>query len=206
MESPPQNPDLNPIEHVQSEVDHHLRRLEHPPKNKTDLWEQLCSIWEGIEIDFVQKLISSMPTCVNNVVQAKGGYTRWQRVSRCCLQELERCTIVILVIWLQLRYVLASSHSNISSGSLVVHVFFLQFIYIRFIISTILYCKLLSFMMKFINFQSVHASMQEAFQRFVVGLEGCQNFCEPPQLCSNYIRVVVSILFQLFFMNSKFVS
>lgn len=77
MRWPPQSPDLNPIEHVWNEVDRRLRRLKHPPTSKKDLWEKICRVWEGIEVDFVRKLINTMPDRCVDVVHAKGGFTLW---------------------------------------------------------------------------------------------------------------------------------
>lgn len=73
----PQSPDMNPIEHLWNEVDRRLRRLPELPKNREDLWNKLLAVWIGIEPEFVQRLITSMPDRVAALEQAKGGYTRY---------------------------------------------------------------------------------------------------------------------------------
>jgi hypothetical protein len=77
LEWPPQSPDLSPIEHIWNEVDRRVRRCSNQPKNKDELWEVLQDVWEGIEPEFCQKLISSMPKRIEDVRKAKGGYTFW---------------------------------------------------------------------------------------------------------------------------------
>jgi len=77
MEWPPQSPDLNPIEHLWNEVDRRLRLFGDSPKSRDDLWEKIQVVWQNIEVEFVQKLIRTMPTRVVDLLAAKGGYTRW---------------------------------------------------------------------------------------------------------------------------------
>jgi transposase len=74
---PAQSPDLNPIEHVWNEVDRRLRNHPTKPTSKESLWELLQEIWEGIEPEFCQKLIMTMPKRLQDVRSAKGGYTFW---------------------------------------------------------------------------------------------------------------------------------
>jgi len=74
---PSQSPDLNPIEHLWNEVDRRLRNDSRKPTSKESLWELLQEIWEGIDPEFCQKLISTMPERLADVRKAKGGYTRW---------------------------------------------------------------------------------------------------------------------------------
>lgn len=74
---PSQSPDLNPIEHLWNEVERRLRQLPQRPTSKEDLWIKLQEVWNRIELDFLTKLIESMPERVRDVLKAKGGYTRW---------------------------------------------------------------------------------------------------------------------------------
>jgi len=83
MEWPLQSPDLNPIEHLWNEVDRRLRLFGDSPKSKDDLWEKIQLVWQNIEVEFVRKLIYTMPTRVVDLLAAKGGYTRWWTCS-CC--------------------------------------------------------------------------------------------------------------------------
>jgi len=77
LEWPAQSPDLSPIEHLWNEVDRKLRNRKRQPRNKDELWDTLWEVWEGIEPEFCQKLISSMPMRLKDVRKAKGGYTFW---------------------------------------------------------------------------------------------------------------------------------
>ncbi len=77
LEWPPQSPDLNPIEHLWNEVDRHLRLFGTLSTYKDDLWEKIQVVWQNIEVEYVQKLIRTMPTRVVDLLAAKGGYTRW---------------------------------------------------------------------------------------------------------------------------------
>lgn len=74
---PSQSPDLNPIEHLWNEVERRLRQLPERPTSKEDLWDKLQHVWNRIEPDFLTKLIKSMPDRIQDVLKAKGGYTRW---------------------------------------------------------------------------------------------------------------------------------
>ena len=74
---PAQSPDMNPIEHLWNEVDKRLKKYPVRPSNPDDLWERLQDVWENIETDICQKLIASMPERINDVLKARGGYTRW---------------------------------------------------------------------------------------------------------------------------------
>lgn len=77
LDWPAQSPDLNPIEHLWNEVDRCLRRLPGQITGKTDLWDKLWDVWEEIDVDTCLKLIETMPERVRDVLNAKGGYTRW---------------------------------------------------------------------------------------------------------------------------------
>ena len=41
------------------------------------LQEQIYKIWEETALETCTKLIESMPERINDVIKAKGGYTRW---------------------------------------------------------------------------------------------------------------------------------
>ena len=77
LDWPSQSPDLNPIEHLWNEVDRHLRNLPSQITSKSDLWDKLQGVWEGINLETCTKLIDTMPERIRDVLKANGGYTRW---------------------------------------------------------------------------------------------------------------------------------
>jgi len=77
LEWPAQSPDLNPIEHIWGEVKYQLRKFNEQITNKEDLWDKLQDIWNNIEEEKCIKLIETMPKRINDVIKAKGGYTKW---------------------------------------------------------------------------------------------------------------------------------
>lgn len=77
LDWPPQSPDLNPIEHLWNEIDRRLRKLENRVHNQDQLWDAIQKIWVEIDDDCLLRLINSMPQRIEDVIKAKGGYTRW---------------------------------------------------------------------------------------------------------------------------------
>ena len=74
---PPQSPDLNPIEHLWNDIDRHLRVSEIEIRGKDMLWKQVSKVWNETALEACSKLIETMPERINDVIKAKGGYTRW---------------------------------------------------------------------------------------------------------------------------------
>lgn len=77
LDWPAQSPDLNPIEHLWDEADRRLRQYQVKISSKEALWESLQQVWGEIEVETCRKLIESLPQRINDVIRAKGGYTRW---------------------------------------------------------------------------------------------------------------------------------
>ena len=77
LDWPAQSPDLNPIEHLWSEIKRHLCSLPVPPTNLDHLWDKVQNIWNAIEVDVCTNLIDTMPQRIKAVIKAKGGYTKW---------------------------------------------------------------------------------------------------------------------------------
>jgi transposase len=77
LDWPPQSPDLNPIEHLWGELKRRVRKRRKLPSSLPELWDVVQEEWELIPTDFCQKLISSMPSRVEDVIRAKGSHTRW---------------------------------------------------------------------------------------------------------------------------------
>ena len=75
LEWPAQSPDLNPIEHIWSELER--RCSGRNPKNKTELVELAMKQWDLIEPSVVQNLVQSMPNRIAAVIRAKGGPTKY---------------------------------------------------------------------------------------------------------------------------------
>lgn len=73
LQWPSQSPDLNPIEHLWSEVNRRLRNLPGQISSKEDLWNKLQEVWLGIEPEVCSKLVSTMPERIRDVIKAKGG-------------------------------------------------------------------------------------------------------------------------------------
>ena len=61
LEWPPQSLDLNPIEHLWNEADRRLRLSGTSPTCKDDLWEKIQVVWQNIEVEYIKKLIRTMP-------------------------------------------------------------------------------------------------------------------------------------------------
>jgi transposase len=74
---PSQSPDLNPIEHLWVELKKRVKNRSTQPKNMDELWDAVQDEWEKIPPDFCQKLISTMPQRVADVIKVSGGHTRW---------------------------------------------------------------------------------------------------------------------------------
>lgn len=74
---PPQSADLNPIEHLWVELKARLSDYEKPPSSIGELWERTQDVWNEIPASVCQNLIESMPSRVEAVFKAKGGYTKY---------------------------------------------------------------------------------------------------------------------------------
>jgi hypothetical protein len=74
---PAQSPDLNPIEHVWSELARKLRRRKNLIYNTEDLRRELLLAWENIDVEFTAKLIESMPRRCQAVIDSKGDVTKY---------------------------------------------------------------------------------------------------------------------------------
>jgi transposase len=77
LEWPPQSPDLNPIEHLWSELDRRVRNGKTLPTNRDELWEAIEEEWNNIEPGFCARLVATMPERIVDVLEANGAYTSW---------------------------------------------------------------------------------------------------------------------------------
>jgi hypothetical protein len=65
------------MEHLWDKVKHTLRNFPSKPASREDLWDKLQDVWEGIEVEECIKLIGTMPQRLQDVLNARGEYTRW---------------------------------------------------------------------------------------------------------------------------------
>jgi len=75
LETPPQSPDINPIEHLWDYLDRKVH--ESPISNKNELKQRLKEEWEKIPLEYLQKLVASMPDRLKAVLKAKGKHTKY---------------------------------------------------------------------------------------------------------------------------------
>ena len=74
---PAKSPDLNLTEHLWSCLKRRLAEHEKSPNGIHELWERVPVEWERIPVEECQELIESMPRRVQEVLKAKGGYTKY---------------------------------------------------------------------------------------------------------------------------------
>lgn len=74
LHSPPQSPDLNPIEHLWDELERRIRK--YPISNKNMLKNRLNEEWGNIGADITKKLVDSMPRRLQAVIELKGYPTK----------------------------------------------------------------------------------------------------------------------------------
>ena len=77
MDWPAQSPDINPIEHLWHHLKRRLVEYEILPKGILELWDRVEEEWNKIPSEVHQNLIESMPRCVEAVMKAKRGYTKY---------------------------------------------------------------------------------------------------------------------------------
>lgn len=75
LDTAPQSPDLNPIENLWDHLDRQIRQ--HTISNKTQLKEIIQEEWNNISPAYTAKLVNSMPERLHDVINAKGGHTRF---------------------------------------------------------------------------------------------------------------------------------
>ncbi len=69
------SPDLNPIENVWDELDRRVH--ERPISPIPELQERFQEEWAKLSLEYIQKLISSMPKRMRAIVDQKGGPTKY---------------------------------------------------------------------------------------------------------------------------------
>ncbi|GBC03550.1 hypothetical protein RclHR1_00520002 [Rhizophagus clarus] len=96
---PPQSSDLNPIEHLWNDIDRCLRALDIEIRGKDMLWEQISNVWNETALEACSKLIKTMPERINDVIKAKGGYTRCKYYVDTILNDRKSYDLVIYKFW-----------------------------------------------------------------------------------------------------------
>ena len=74
---PAWSPDLKSIEHLWGCLKRRLAEHENSPNGTHELSERVQVEWERIPVEEYQKLIESMPRRVQEVLKAKGNYTKY---------------------------------------------------------------------------------------------------------------------------------
>lgn len=75
LETPPQSPNLNPIEHLWAHLKQCLSK--YTISNKQVLIEKLFEEWRNISPEVTQKLVKSMPNRLKAVIASKGYPTKY---------------------------------------------------------------------------------------------------------------------------------
>lgn len=72
---PAQSPDINPIENLWDYIDRKIRDRVY--SNADELWAAIETVWKDIPIAFCEKLASSVPRRLVEVIKNKGGPTKY---------------------------------------------------------------------------------------------------------------------------------
>lgn len=75
LETPPQSPDLNPIENLWSELDRRIHKM--PITSISMLKTRLQEEWNKIGSDYTSKIISSMPKRLKDTLKNMGYHTKY---------------------------------------------------------------------------------------------------------------------------------
>lgn len=73
--TPPESPDMNPIEMVWAELKHHIRRRK-KPKNKQELLDGITEFWQTMtpenRVRYIDHLYKAIPAVVTTGGEASG--------------------------------------------------------------------------------------------------------------------------------------
>ena len=75
LPTPPQSPDVNPIENLWHILDLEIRKRK--IKNKNDLKKALLEEWSKIPLETTKKLVESMPNRLQAIINAEGMHTKY---------------------------------------------------------------------------------------------------------------------------------
>ena len=74
---PANSPDLNPIEHLWHRLKVRLGGYDDAPSGMQALWERVQNEWENFTVEECRRLIESLPRRCQDVIKAKGKWTRY---------------------------------------------------------------------------------------------------------------------------------
>jgi len=74
---PPNFPDLNAIENMWHQLKLKLGRMNRRATSLDELWGQIQPAWDKLDIGMVNRLVDSMDETRQDVVAARGSYTRF---------------------------------------------------------------------------------------------------------------------------------
>ncbi|GFW28309.1 transposable element Tcb1 transposase [Trichonephila clavipes] len=77
LEWPSKSPDLNPTEHLWDELDRRLRSQPNRPSSLQAHTSAVMDAWKAVPMVTYQKLVESLPKCVQAVIHAKRGPTSY---------------------------------------------------------------------------------------------------------------------------------
>ncbi|CBQ72283.1 related to transposase [Sporisorium reilianum SRZ2] len=77
LDWPAQSPDLNPIEHLWTELKKRLGQYKEHPTWMLELEGRLEEVWAQIPVSLCQALVESMPKRIEAVIKARGGNTKY---------------------------------------------------------------------------------------------------------------------------------
>ncbi|MBV2145656.1 MAG: transposase, partial [Wolbachia endosymbiont of Pissodes strobi] len=75
LHTPPQSPDINPIEHLWEELKRRVRKNEFSIKE--ELKARVTEEWSNIPAEVTRKLVLSMPNRLRAVIKANGYATKY---------------------------------------------------------------------------------------------------------------------------------
>ena len=75
MNWPAKSPDLNPIENVWSVMKHNISQRLTPNSTMADLRRMVLEEWQGLTMQFINRLVRSMNTRARQVVRYRGSFT-----------------------------------------------------------------------------------------------------------------------------------
>lgn len=75
LQSPPQSPDLNPIENLWDELDRKIRKT--PITSIAELKQRLATEWSNITVEYLKKITNNMPNRLRHVLKQNGYATKY---------------------------------------------------------------------------------------------------------------------------------